>query len=307
MKKLIQQILPSGKRVLCAFGSSDKGSFRDENQDNFLILQPEDGRSYAYSLMEEEFQRLEGNWPETHIRVAVADGMGGHEGGREISQAAVTELMNIDPQLTPEAMRFAILELHKLLQSQFSSKGERNPGTTLVMADVEVKSGKGIMLNIGDSRALFLQKNQWRQLTLDHHAFEFSWRDGEFDRDTYEAKLEAGDHRIVQALGYGSMGIIRNEEGYKPFRFDPNIRLDLKADLPPDLSDNTDVFTFHLSHGDMLMLASDGLWRADPEASWRDIPPEQLFSQDGVDKLVHSSAVRPEADDNITVILCGFM
>jgi serine/threonine protein phosphatase PrpC len=303
--EFIKKIFSSGRQHLEAFASSDIGGFRKENQDNFLILKPEETQNSAYLLIDERYQEMESpDWPATHIRVAVADGMGGHTNGREISEAAVKELMQIPPQTSPESMRDAVLNLHKSLQSRFSS-GERSPGTTLVLADVERKTGKGVLLNLGDSRAFLLRKNEWRQITRDHNASEFSWRDGELSREDYEARLGLPDHRIVQALGYGSIGIIRAKDGYKPFRFDPGIRLDLKNHLRPDLSQHADVFPFRLSAGDLLMLASDGLWRADPEDLWRSIPAEELFSQEGLDKLVKNAAKQPSADDNITVVLCG--
>ncbi len=297
----------SEKRMLQAYASSDRGQFRDENQDNFLILQLEKDRVNACSLAEETYHKtIAKNWPETYIRVAVADGMGGHEGGRQISEAVIRGLMRIPPRKTPQAMRSAIMELHRKLRLKFSSKSEKSPGTTLVMADIERKSGKGVMLSIGDSRAFLLSKSQWDQVTHDHHISEFSWRDGEISREDYEKRLKAGGHRIAQALGYGAAGIVRDKNGHKPYRFDPGIRLDLEKELPPDLSEHADVFTFRFSPGDILMLASDGLWSAKSGGSWWKTVSGELFSQDGVNQLIQSAVKDHEVYDNVTVVMCGF-
>jgi len=215
-------------------------------------------------------------------------------------------LMRIPPRKTPQAMRSAIMELHRKLRLKFSSKSEKSPGTTLVMADIERKSGKGVMLSIGDSRAFLLSKSQWDQVTHDHHISEFSWRDGEISREDYEKRLKAGGHRIAQALGYGAAGIVRDKNGHKPYRFDPGIRLDLEKELPPDLSEHADVFTFRFSPGDILMLASDGLWSAKSGGSWWKTVSGELFSQDGVNQLIQSAVKDHEVYDNVTVVMCGF-
>lgn len=295
------------KRMLQAYASSDRGQFRDENQDNFLILQPEKDRVSASSLAEETYhQTIAKNWPEAYIRVAVADGMGGHESGRQISEAVSRGLMRIPPRMTPRAMRSAIMELHRKLRLKFSSKSEKSPGTTLVMADMDRKSGKGVMLNIGDSRAFLLSRNQWDQMTHDHHISEFSWRDGEISREDYEKRLKIGDHRIAQALGFGAAGIVKDKNGNKPYRLDPGIRLDLKKELPSDLSQHADVFTFRFSPGDILMLASDGLWSTKSGDSWWKTASGELFSQDGVNQLVQNAVTDHEVYDNVTVVVCGF-
>jgi len=230
--------------------------------------------------------------------------MGGHMEGRAISEAVVTELTDIPPQSTPEFMRSAILALHATVQSRFSSNSENSPGSTLIVADINRTTGKGILLHIGDSRGFLFRKNKWHVLTYDHIYSEFALRDGELSRNEYKTVKNTTTHRIAQALGYGSTGIIREKDGYKPLKFSPNIRLDLGNELPESFSDHADVFPFHLSCGNTLLLATDGLWSAEPEDMWYGLSARELSTQNGLEQLVQK-AMEHGANDNITLVACG--
>ena len=144
-----------------------------------------------------------------------------------------------------------------------------------------------------------------RQLTHDHHAAEFAWRDGELERDDYELRLNAGARRLVQALGYGSVGIVKDTDGYKPFRFMRPIRLDLKPELPDALAAHADVFTLKLQTGDLLLLATDGLWSAASDGLWPAVGYSALNHQEGLENLAEN-ALQCGAQDNITMVAGGF-
>lgn len=289
---------------VCA--ASSKGR-RRENQDNFLLIVP--GKDKISSRMLENGYLVHPdliNWPKTHIRLAVADGMGGHENGREISEQAITALLKIPPQSDPAILRDEIMNLHRCLNENFYTGDEKNPGTTLIIADIEKETGKGVLLHIGDSRAFKVCKNQWNLLTYDHNVIEFAFRDDEIDEELYKARCEAGPHRIIQALGYGSMGIVPESDGYKPYRFDKSIRLDLATDLSGFSSGHADVFSFELSQKDVLVLATDGLWNIGSDVRWK--PP--LISCDKLDdeyaERVVGEAVNLGSRDNVTIAACGF-
>ena len=299
--KFIKNLFTANTQTLHVRVVSKKGR-RAENQDNFLIIRPQkDGGQARYF----KNQKRVAAWPPTHARLAVADGMGGHARGREMAEAVVEKLLTVPPCLTPADMRTAIIDLHQTLTELFPGKGDKSPGSTLVMADICLRSRQAVLLNIGDSRAFLLRGDKRLQLTHDHHSAEFAWRDGELERDDYELQLNAGARRLVQALGYGSVGIVKDADGYKPFRFMRPIRLDLKQELPDALADHADVFTLKLQTDDLLLLATDGLWSATPAGLWPAVDISALNHQEGLENLAEK-ALQRGAQDNITIVLGGF-
>jgi len=222
-----------------------------------------------------------------------------------MAEAMVEKLLTVPPCQSPADMRAAVIDLHQTLTELFPGKRDKSPGSTLVMADINLGNRQAVLLNIGDSRAFLLRGNKRRQLTHDHHSSEFAWRDGELERDDYELQLNAGARRLVQALGYGSVGIVKDADGYKPFRFMRPIRLDLKQELPDALADHADVFTLRLQTGDLLLLATDGLWSAAPDGLWPAMEANALNHHEGLENLAEN-ALQRGAHDNITIVLGGF-
>ncbi len=278
---------------------------RDENQDNHLIIKSCNGKSVAnYLKNQQPVEKPIDGWDDRYSRVAVLDGMGGHQYGREISEKAVEELLKLPPQTDITAMRAHIQAIHDTLYKHFPGS-EKRPGTTLVMADIDVSKRRGVMAHIGDSRVYLIQKDKIRQLTCDHHSNEFALRDGEIKDSDYQKRLETGKFRIVQALGYGSFGIIKEADGYKPYRVDSRIRLDVKKDLPKLLREHADIFHIKLSVNDILMLGSDGLWSADPNYIWQ-APPNEIHIETSDARKIAERSFRFGSKDNITVVLCGF-
>ena len=301
VKKFIKNLFFANKQTLNVLAVSKKGR-RAENQDNFLIIRPQKGGGQARYLKNQKPVDLQvGAWPPTHARLVVADGMGGHAHGREMAEAVVENLLTVPPCQSPVEMRAAVINLHQTLTEFFPGKGDKSPGSTLVMADINLSSRQAVLLNIGDSRAFLLRGKKRRQLTYDHHSAEFAWRDGELARDDYEIQLNAGARRLAQALGYGSVGIVKEADGYKPLRFMRPVRLDLKEDLPYTLAAHADVFTLKLRNDDLLLLATDGLWSAAPDGLWPAVASGILNHQEGLENLAEN-ALQRGAHDNITVV-----
>lgn len=292
--------IPTWRAAAC----SRKGR-RGENQDNHLLIQSHNGQVVASYLQNQQpVEQILEKWDSRYARAAVLDGMGGHQHGREIAEQAVQELLQPPPQTDIKGMRARIEAIHASLYQQFPG-GDKRPGTTLVMADLDLRKRKGVMAHIGDSRAYLIRKNKMRQLTCDHHSIEFALRDGEIEATEYEQRLEAGALRLVQALGYGSFGILKEADGYKPYRLDSRIRLDLKADLPPGMQTHADVFPIQLAFNDILMLGTDGLWRADRNDVWR-APTGEIRIEPSEARKIADRAFQLGSTDNITVVLCGF-
>ena len=131
-----------------AGSATDVGKVRDHNEDRALIERRHDT-----------------------LIVAVADGVGGAQGGDIASEAAIGELtrayfdrgggkdMNKDLLTAMKAANAAVL-------GTADEKGLKGAATTLVAA--AIKGRKAAIGNLGDSRAYVLRKGELRQITRDH-------------------------------------------------------------------------------------------------------------------------------------------
>ena len=225
--------------------ASDRGP-RDENQDNYLIISTQG--QYEYLLNEKKQSGKLDHWPAGFFRLAIADGMGGHNNGRQASEAVIQALLKLEFQKNPEPLRDELLKIHNKLFDQFH-QGVRTPGSTLVMADID-PDGNAVIANIGDSRAYLYQNAKWKLLSRDHSEAEFAYRDKEISEQDYANSLLQNTNRIVQAMIFGSSGIIADSSGIKHKQHLQELRVELEKD----------VLTQQIKAGDVLMLASDGVW-----------------------------------------------
>jgi serine/threonine protein phosphatase PrpC len=169
---------------------------------------------------------------------AVADGLGGHQGGEVASAAAVEPLAALDgrefadPAEAAEALAGAIAEANSAILDQASG----NPslwgmGTTVTAAAL---AGDHLQLaHVGDSRAYLLRDGSFDQVTTDHTVV------GELVR--------RGRLTPAQAAVHPERSILTRAVG-----LDPRI--------PVDTPDPID-----LRQGDQILLCSDGLTEAVPE------------------------------------------
>ena len=171
---------------------SDCG-MRDENQDNYLIINAQGQCEYLHD--EEKQTSTVDNWAKGDVRIAVIDGMGGHEHGREFAEDAVAGLMKIPFQTDPIELKAALTQLHDTLFERYY-RGGRSPGSTLVMADVTAER-TALIANIGDSRAFLCNGDcagdNEEQLTFDHTEAGMALRDGFISEQDYQDV----DHLIV--------------------------------------------------------------------------------------------------------------
>jgi PPM family protein phosphatase len=285
---------------------------RDENQDNYLIIQNYDEREtpLATFLRDESiiYHPLP-SWDRNYLRMAVVDGMGGHKEGRQITEALVRILTDVPPLTEVTEMRDAVLEAHKQLQEQFPFEGKLSPGCTLVMVDLHRKTGDGILLNLGDSRSYRITPEDCIGLTHDHLSLEFALRDKEISLERYREILGRGerDSSLTQAIGFGSFGIIKNKHGRKPNHYSAELRLDVAENLPLELQDHEDVFAFQLAPNELLMLGSDGLWSHNEQQVWLcgEISKNRV-TEDDVHGVVQA-ALDEGSRDNITILFCGVL
>jgi len=147
---------------------------------------------------------------------AVADGVGGSEGGEVASRIAVETLAEAMPDLLEEADRtppperssegvpeFEALHSAVILANQkIRSNRERTPelsnmATTLTMLLFRKKHA--YLAHVGDSRAYLLRAGELRQLTNDHSLVAERVRAGVFTPE--EARSSLYRHVITRALG----------------------------------------------------------------------------------------------------------
>jgi protein phosphatase len=160
--------------------------------------------------------------------LALADGMGGHKGGLESAEAAVTAAMAVltdagHAEDHAATLRQAVAAANDAVAVARVSIGG-NPGTTLVLAIIV--GAHASVANVGDSRAYLISGATARQITDDH-----SW-----------------------AAGQVRLGAIDEAEA----RHHPKRNLIERAVMGDPVE--ADIFEVDANPGDVLLLCSDGLW-----------------------------------------------
>ena len=233
---------------LSSFAGSDVGRARSGNEDSYFC-----GRTVF----------------------AVADGLGGHQGGEVASAAAVAPLAALDgrelatPTEAAEALAAAIQEANSaILDRAAGDPSLWGMGTTVTAAAV---AGDHLQLaHVGDSRAYLLRDGAFDQVTTDHTVV------GELVR---RGRLTA-----AQAAVHPERSILTRAVG-----LDPRI--------PVDTPDPID-----LRPGDQLLLCSDGLTEAVPDPGVAEILSAQPDGHAACQALI-DTANDNGGPDNITVVL----
>lgn len=162
-----------------SFALSDVGRVRSENEDS------------------------SGLFPEWNLFV-VADGMGGHVGGKEASQVAVDTIAERfrAAKLLRSEDRAVLLEAIAEANRRIRDRAERDPGlrgmgTTLVALLLD--QGTAAVAHVGDSRAYRLRDETVEQLTADHSLVADLVR--RRDISETEARVHPYRHVLTRALG----------------------------------------------------------------------------------------------------------
>ncbi len=135
--------------TVTAFGRTDVGVVRTDNEDNYLLI-PDEGL------------------------YIVADGMGGHAAGEVASEMAVRiiarELRDVareDEERAADTLRTAIRRANEqIFQRTLNEQDKRGMGTTATA--MLILDGKYLIGHVGDSRAYVLREDEMVQLTKDH-------------------------------------------------------------------------------------------------------------------------------------------
>jgi protein phosphatase len=235
---------------LAAGGATDVGRVRTINQDSFLLL------------------------PDRSM-FAVADGMGGHQGGEVASQLAIEALRagyaDGDPDALVDAIEEANLQIHE--------RGEADPnlrgmGTTVVAVAIVPESAGDdrsslVVANVGDSRAYLFRDGDLTQITEDHSMVADLVREGRITEA--EAEVHPQRNIVTRVLGvYDQVDI--------------------------------DLWPVDAVRGDRLLLCSDGLFNEVAADQIAAVLRRLADPQEASDELVRR-ALEGGGRDNVTVVV----
>lgn len=208
------------------YATTDVGSKRSKNEDNFVVLSSANCPSDLDSLF------------------AVADGMGGHEDGDIASRMAVEGLDRLGADrfskgnLSGKALGSILDNILRDLNDEIISEGSRrnqsNPmGTTLTA--VVTRGNRFYISHVGDSRAYLLRGNGLTQLTTDHSWVQQQVNEGVMSES--QARVHPRRNLITQALGISPDLEV---ESFSKF-LEPNDLLLLCSDGLHGLIENQDI------------------------------------------------------------------
>ncbi|HWD47836.1 MAG TPA: Stp1/IreP family PP2C-type Ser/Thr phosphatase [Actinomycetota bacterium] len=234
---------------LSSFAGSDVGRARSGNEDSYFC-----GRTVF----------------------AVADGLGGHQGGEVASAAAVAPLAALDgrelatPTEAAEALAAAVQEANSaILDRAAGDPSLWGMGTTMTAAAVTA-DGHLQLAHVGDSRAYLLRDGALEQLTTDHTVVAELVRRGRLTPEL--AAIHPERSILTRAVG-----------------LDPRIPVDT-----PD--------PVELRPGDHYLLCSDGLTEAVPDPAIAELLSANEDGDTACRSLV-DAANDAGGPDNITVVL----
>src|SRR5207253_4092259 len=155
--ELASRVVETGAIGVEVAGATDRGTVRTENQDAWGAT-----------------PRIKG------VALALADGMGGHAGGRESAEAAIEAAMHrLAADWPPDrALEAAVHDASAAVNGVRDLIGG-DPGTTLVLACIE--NDHAFIANVGDSRAYLIRDGASQQLTNDHSWVGDELRAGRLD------------------------------------------------------------------------------------------------------------------------------
>lgn len=232
---------------------TDVGKVRHVNEDAVYFLQYDDTNAY----------------------IIVADGMGGHKGGKLASQGSIDRIRGY---FAGRAINQALGdEIPKILQECLSYVNESlylksledaslvGMGTTVVLC--VIAESHAYVANVGDSRMYLLRKNAMQQITKDH--------------SFVQQLVDAGSITPEEAQHHTKKNVITRAIG-------------------SEMTIEVDTYTVDIQKDDWIILCSDGLTNLVPDAEIAAILQQEPVLQDGVDRLVET-ANSYGGFDNITV------
>lgn len=203
---------------------------------------------------------------------AVADGMGGHNGGEVASQLAIESMRESYGVPTTDALVEAIQSANEAVMAKADDDPSlRGMGTTMVALAAVVADGEEriAVVNVGDSRCYLLEDDRLRQITKDHSVVQTLVDNGQIT--AAEAETHPQRNILTRALG-----------------------IDTRV-----MADSWELLPFL---GDRYLLCSDGLFNEVAEAEIASVLQARTDPNDAADELVRL-ANEGGGRDNISVVV----
>ena len=243
---------------ICVGERSDIGRVRSENEDSFLSYMPQDS-----DLLSKKGALF-----------VVADGLGGHTGGEQASQLAVSAVREAyyadDGRDTATALKQAIEYANERIYQENKAKSpaaskEKMMGTTCVAA--VVLGDTLYAANVGDSRVYVVRNGQVRQITKDHSLVADQVTAGLLTDE--QARAHPERNKIYHCLGLEKVEV--------------------------------DAFTEKVQEGELILLCTDGLWQLLSDEEIGDIV-EQYSPEESVQRLIEQANERGGVDNTTVVV-----
>ncbi|MBE2199448.1 MAG: protein phosphatase 2C domain-containing protein [Anaerolinea sp.] len=265
-------LLPAPRQVRLRVGfQTDVGQERDLDEDSLLLL-------HLTGVYEGAAQLTLGFF-------AVADGIGGHDGGEVASRLALQRLgqvildrffkramsqeRGLSLERLTEALQKGIVSANKAVFEQRQAR-QNDMGTTVTA--VLIYNDQAIIANVGDSRTYLWRGGVLQQITRDH---------------SLVASLIAAQQLAPEAIyTHEQKNVIYRSLGDKP---------DFTADM-------VDTFPLPLYAGDRLILCCDGVWEMVRDEGIEEVMLSAHTPQQACDELVKRANLAG-GEDNISVIV----
>src|SRR6476620_5858 len=161
-----------------SFGVTDRGKVRENNEDNFLIVDIRKSVDIVHSSLSDETLASKFGAGSAHL-YAVADGVGGGPAGEKASQGTLNALLRYASDTvgcfnsyTPtkeieliDKLEATVVGVHEKLLAEQEGKHKEAPATTLTM--LLLIWPRAYLIHVGDSRAYVKRGNRVQQLTRD--------------------------------------------------------------------------------------------------------------------------------------------
>ncbi|MEO8194244.1 MAG: protein phosphatase 2C domain-containing protein [Gemmatimonadales bacterium] len=167
-----------------SFGITDKGKVRENNQDNFLIVEIRKSIDVQHSSLSADALKNRFGAAQGHLFV-VADGVGGGPAGEMASEGAVAALLKYAGEAVGCFNSFSAAKEHELFETleqtvrgvheklRADHEGKRGPAPATTLTMLLLIWPRAYLVHVGDSRAYVRRGDRVQQLTRDQTFGEY--------------------------------------------------------------------------------------------------------------------------------------